>query len=93
MTRSTLEHPIFANINVTIADGSSAEAKATVTGSLTLDWEKYVRGKSLLECCILSKSEDPYECNFPSLNNICLPTQEEYAAFEAEQAAANGGGI
>jgi hypothetical protein len=54
----------LASVKATIYDGKLQTSRVEIEGYLTIDYDKYVRGFSLLECLILSETDSTI-ANFP----------------------------
>jgi hypothetical protein len=67
---NSIKRQYWGNCQYQITD-SAYGSQMTITGYLTIDWNKYLKGKSLIKCL------DPWEghasdinCNFPSITEL-----------------------
>jgi hypothetical protein len=75
-------YKIYSNAFTNLVDGESAVSRIEITGSLSIDFNKYERKLGLMKCLDFNSSTDPMVANVPDITNISLPTAEEYAAWD-----------
>jgi hypothetical protein len=48
-------------------DGTGRESRIEMACSLRIDWNKYLKRRSLLECLDFGDSAEQYDCNTPDV--------------------------